>query len=212
MFFSATECFWIPWCQAGLMPWTVLYSVFHSVLPFKGRIGNCWHSGGRYFSLLPASTLNPLLRRVWCEIHLLQIHAESLSSHWKFPPEIWRKPFPVEFLFSKNSSLAIFLSLCLSVCFFVSCSVSCKTYGSPGHKQTWLLCNAGVNFIKGDFILSWSLRNKWVCISYLLLSTRIAAGGTWQCTKHLTYDWLIKNTNWCNDHIRPKLLLHSLFY
>lgn len=97
-FFSAAECFWIPWCQAGLMPWTVLYSVFHSVLPFKGRIGNCWHSGGRYCSLLPASTVNPLLRRVWCEIHLLQIHAESLASHWKFPPEIWRKPFPVKIL------------------------------------------------------------------------------------------------------------------
>lgn len=59
-------------------------------------------------------------------------------------------PWNMEEAFSsKNSSLAIILSLCLSVCFFVSCSVSCKTYGSPGHKQTWLLCNAGVNFIKG---------------------------------------------------------------
>lgn len=141
---------------------------------------------------LPASTLNPLLRRVWCEIHLLQIHAESLSSHWNDPPEIWKKPFPVNL---KNVFFfpTIFLSLCLSVYFLVSCSVSCKTYGSPGHKQTWLLCNAGVNFMKGVRGILYS-PDPWgisECISYLLLSTWIAAGTavSWQCTKHLTYDW-----------------------
>lgn len=32
-------------------------------------------------ALLPASAINPLLRGVWCEIHLAQIPAESLSSH-----------------------------------------------------------------------------------------------------------------------------------
>lgn len=37
-------------------------------------------------ALLPASAINPLLRGVWCEIHLAQIPAESLSSHWKDPP------------------------------------------------------------------------------------------------------------------------------
>lgn len=83
-------------------------------------------------------------------------------------------PWNMEEAFSsKNSSLAIILSLCLSVCFFVSCSVSCKTYGSPGHKQTWLLCNAGVNFIKGVrglYIQSWSLRNKWVYIISFIIN------------------------------------------
>lgn len=32
-------------------------------------------------ALLPTRALNPLLRGVWCEIHLAQIPAESLSSH-----------------------------------------------------------------------------------------------------------------------------------
>lgn len=46
------------------MPWTVLFSVFHSVLQFKWRIGKCWHSSGRYCSLARQHPKSPVARSV----------------------------------------------------------------------------------------------------------------------------------------------------
>lgn len=118
---SLLQSFLIWWCHAELMPRTVLYSVFHSVLQFKWRIGNCWHSGGGYCSLARQHPKSPVARSVvWNPFTTDSCRKLVISlkrSHWNmedaFTAGVKKKEKGMIFF-----SCHISPPLCLSVYFF----------------------------------------------------------------------------------------------